>query len=104
MAKIKVSSKSLAKFKSKNIVKIATDFVKGSIEMGKVRNAIKATLDQHPEIADYNEVIAARILAQSLLYTIFGNKNLILWKDAVSRSEMAKMRKCSVDMFYNYRK
>lgn len=100
MAKIKVSNKSLAKFKSKNIVKVATDFVKGSINMSKVKGAIKECLEKHPELLESGDtdVVVARILAQSLLYARFGNENLILWKSTATRKQKRAMHGCSFDM------
>lgn len=99
---IKISGKSLVKFKGNNIVNIATDFVKGSIHMNRVKGAIKECLEKHPELIneDYTDVITARILAQSVLYAIFGNTDLILWKNTATRKEKSDMRKCAVDMFY----
>lgn len=99
---IKISGKSLVKFKGNNIVNIATDFIKDSIHMNKVKGAIKECLEKHPELlnGDYNEVVTARILAQSLLYSIFGNTDLILWKDTATRKQKSDMRKCASDMTY----
>lgn len=97
---IKISGKSLVKFKGNNIVNIATDFVKDSIHMNKVNGAIKECLEKHPELIDYNEVIAARILAQSVLYSIFGNTDLVLWKDTATRKQRSAMKACATDMFY----
>lgn len=99
---IKISGKSLVKFMCNNIVNVATDFVKDSIHMNKVKGAIKECLEKHPELlnGDYNEVVVSRILAQSLLYSIFGNTDLILWKDTATRKEKSVMRKCAIDMAY----
>lgn len=97
---IKISGKSLVKFKGNNIVNIATDFVKGSIHMNKVKGAIKECLEKHSELIDYNEVIAARILAQSVIYSIFGNTDLVLWKDTATRKQRSAMKACATDMFY----
>lgn len=99
---IKISDKSLAKFKGKNIVNIATAFVKNSIHLNKVKGAIEEGLKHHPELLgdEYNEVIAARILAQSVLYAIFGNTDLILWKYSATRKQKSAMKACAIDMFY----
>ena len=103
MAKaIKISCTSIAKFSEKKIATIATDFVKDSIRMSKVNGAIKACLKKHPELmnGDFTEVVAARILAQSVLYSIFGNEHNILWKDTATRKQMKAMRAVAGDMFY----
>lgn len=99
---IKISGKSLAKFKGSNIVNTATDFVKDSIHMNKVKGAIKKCLEKHPELlnGDFTEVVAARILAQSVIYSIFGNKDLVLWKDTATRKQKSAMLACATDMFY----
>lgn len=99
---IKVSKKSVKDFQTKNVVDTATEFVKTSINMNKVKGAIKECLDKHPELlnGEFTDVLAARILAQSVLYTIFENKNAILWKDTATRKQMSAMRKCASDMFY----
>ena len=99
---IKISGKSLVKFKGKNIVDTATDFVKDSIHINKVKGAIKECLEKHPELMNgtYTDVVAARILAQSVLYTIFGNTDLLLWKDTATRKQKSDMRACATDMFY----
>ena len=99
---IKISGKSLVKFKGKNIVDTATDFVKDSIHINKVKGAIKECLEKHPELMNgtYTDVVAARILAQSVLYTIFGNTDLLLWKDTATRKQKSDMRACAPDMFY----
>ena len=47
---IKISGKSLVKFKGNNIVNTATDFIKDSIHMNKVKGAIKECLEKHPEL------------------------------------------------------
>lgn len=99
---IKISGKSLVKFKGNNIVNTATDFVKDSIHMNKVKGAIKKCLEKHPELmnGDHTEVVAARILAQSVLYSIFGNTDLLLWKDTATRKQKSAMKACATDMFY----
>ena len=103
---IKISKKSLDEFKNKEkfreIVDIAYDFVRQSIHMDKVKDALDECLKKHPELLDskFTDVIVARVLAQSVIYTIFGNKNAILWRHPRSRSEMDAMRKCASDMFY----
>lgn len=99
---IKISDKSLAKFKANNVVNIATEFVKGSIHMNRVKGAIKECLEKHPELMDgnYTEVIAARILAQSVLYSLFGNTDMILWNNVATRKQKSAMKACAVDMFY----
>lgn len=99
---IKISGKSLVKFNGKNIVETATDFVKDSIHMNKVKGAINECLEKHPELMNgtYTDVVAARILAQSVLYTIFGNTDLLLWKDTATRKQKSDMRACATDMFY----
>lgn len=99
---IKISGKSLAKFKGNNIVNTATDFVKDSIHMNKVKGAIKECLEKHPELlnGDFTDVVAARILAQSVLYSIFGNTDMLLWKDTATRQQKSAMWACVTDMFY----
>ena len=99
---IKISSKSLAKFNENNIVNTATAFVKDSIHMNKVRGAIKECLKKHPELmnGEFTEVVAARILAQSVIYSIFDNEHNILWKDTATRKQMKAMRAVAGDMFY----
>lgn len=99
---IQISSKSLAKFNENNIVNTATDFVKDSIHMNKVKGAIKDCLKKHPELlnGDFTDVVTARILAQSVLYSIFGNTNLLLWKDTATRKQRSAMKACAHDMFY----
>ena len=99
---IKISGKSLTKFKGNNIVNTATAFVKDSIRMNKVRGAIKECLEKHPELmnGDFTEVVSARILAQSVLYSIFDNEHNILWKDTATRKQMKSMRAVAGDMFY----
>lgn len=99
---IKISDKSLAKFKGNNIVNIATEFVKGSIHMDRVKGAIKECLEKHPELMNCKdgEVIAARILAQSVLYSLFGNTDMILWNNVATRKQRSAMKACAVDMFY----
>ena len=99
---IKISSKSVKTFKANNVVGIATDFVKNSIHMNKVKGAIKECLKKHPELlnGDFTEVVVGRILAQTVLYTMFGNEHAVLWKDTATRKQMKAMRNCSWDMFY----
>lgn len=99
---IKVNKKSLAKFKAKTIVDSATNFVKDSIHMNKVKGAIKECLEKHPELlnGDFSDVVAARILAQSVLYSVFGNTNVFLWKDTATRKQKSAMKACANDMFY----
>ena len=99
---IKISTKSVKAFKSNNVADIATEFVKNSIHMNKVKGAIKECLKKHPELlnGDYTEVVAARILAQSVLYSIFGNTDLLLWKDTATRKQRSEMKACASDMFY----
>ncbi|GEM_PF-4242958 len=99
---IKISGKSLAKFKGKEIVDTATEFVKDSIHMNKVKGAIKECLEKHPELlnGDFTDVVVARILAQTVLYIMFGNEHKVLWKDTATRKQMKAMRNCSWDMFY----
>lgn len=99
---IKISGKSLAKFKGNTIVNTATDFIKDSIHMNKVKGAIKECLEKHPELlnGDFTDIVAARILAQSVLYSIFGNTNLLLWKDTATRKQRSAMKACATDMFY----
>ena len=99
---IKISGKSLAKFKGNTIVKYATDFVKDSIHMNKVKGAIKECLEKHPELlnGDFTDVVAARILAQSVLYSVFGNTDVFLWKDTATRKQKSAMKACANDMFY----
>lgn len=99
---IKVNKKSLAKFKAKTVVDTATNFVKDSIHMNKVRGAIKECLKKHPELlnGDFTEVVAARILAQSVLYIMFGNEHKVLWKNTATRKQMKAMHTCSWDMHY----
>ena len=84
------------------IVENATILVKDSIHMDKVEGAIRECLNNHPELmnGDYTDMVAARILAQSLLYCIFGNDDLVLWKDVATRKEKTAMRACASDMFY----
>ena len=97
---IKISGKSLVKFK--NIVETATDFVKDSIHIKTVKGGSKECSEKHPELmtGTYTDVVAARILAQSVLYTIFGNTDLLLWKDTATRKQKSDMRACATDMFY----
>lgn len=99
---INISGKSLAKFKGNTIVNTATDFVKDSIHLNKVKGAIKECLEKHPELlnGDFTDVVAARILAQSVLYSIFGNTDLLLWKDTATRKQRSEMKACASDMFY----
>lgn len=99
---IKISGKSLVKFKGNNIVNTATEFVKDSIHMNKVKGAIKECLEKHPELlnGDFTDVVSARILAQSVLCSIFGNTDLLLWKDTATRKQKAAMKACATDMFY----
>ena len=99
---IKISTKSIKTFKSNNVADIATEFVKNSIHMNKVKGAIKECLKKHPELlnGEFTEVVAARILAQSVLYIMFGNEHAVLWKDTATRKQMKAMRNCSWDMFY----
>jgi hypothetical protein len=99
---IKISTKSVKTFKANNVVDIATDFVKNSIHMNKVKGAIKECLKKHPELlnGDFTEVVAARILAQSVLYIMFGNEHKVLWKDTATRKQMKAMHTCSLDMHY----
>lgn len=99
---IKISKKSLTNFKTKNVVDMATDFVKDSIHMNKVKGAIKECLEKHPELlnGDFTDVVVARILAQTVLYIMFGNEHKVLWKDTATRKQMKAMRNCSWDMHY----
>ena len=99
---IKISKKSLTKFKTKNVVDTATQFVKDSIHMSKVKGAIKECLEKHPELlnGEFTEVLVARILAQSVLYSVLDNKNAILWKDTATKKQNKAMLACAADMFY----
>lgn len=99
---IKISKKSLTEFNRKSIVDNATEFVKDSIHMNKVKGAIKECLEKHPELlnGDFTDVVVSRILAQTVLYIMFGNEHKVLWKDAATRKQMKAMRNCSWDMFY----
>lgn len=99
---IKINTKSVKNLKSNKVVDIATDFVKDSIHMNKVKGAIKECLKKHPELlnGEFTEVVSARILAQSVLYSIFGNTDLLLWKDTATRKQKSELKACASDMFY----
>ena len=99
---IKISKKSLTEFNRKSIVDNATAFVKDSIHMNKVRGAIKECLEKHPELlnGDFTDIVVARILAQTVLYIMFGNEHKVLWKDTATRKQMKAMHTCSWDMHY----
>ena len=99
---IKINTKSVKNLKSNKVVDIATDFVKDSIHMNKVKGAIKDCLKKHPELlnGEFTEVVSARILAQSVLYSIFGNTDLLLWKDTATRKQKSELKACASDMFY----
>ena len=99
---IKINTKSVKNLKSNKVVDIATDFVKDSIHMNKVKGAIKECLKKRPELlnGEFTEVVSARILAQSVLYSIFGNTDLLLWKDTATRKQKSELKACASDMFY----
>ena len=100
---IKISSKSLVQFNGKKIIDTATYFVKDSINLRKVKRAIKECLEKHPELmnGDYTEVVVARILAQSVIYTIFGNTDKFLWNNCATKKQKSAMRVCASDIFYS---
>lgn len=100
--KIKISKKSLAEFTHNQIVNMATEFVHTSINMKNVKGAVDECLKKHPELmnGEFSGVVVGRILAQSVLYSIFGNTNMILWKDTATRKQKAAMKACASDMFY----